>query len=187
VWCVEIGAYVDLLGFAPDRRRNRSRRDNDHINTERQEFTTQALGICPATAMLALLTKPASFSPASAARTFAAAAFTAASSVTSSTSGTKASPNSAASTLAIRCLVHAAEDTQAMRDQNLDDTPADAGGCSRDPDATPLGSWRVSLMANPAPHRSHRVRGAARPARPHSQGQKQMDHRSSPDRGRKRQ
>jgi hypothetical protein len=51
----------------------------------------------PATAIPALLTKPKSFSPASASPTRAAAKPTASSSVTSKTSGTNAGPNSAAS------------------------------------------------------------------------------------------
>ena len=81
----------------------------------------------PATAMPALLTRPASVSPPSAARTSRAAASTAASSVTSNNKGVKLAPNSLFKTLGIGLLAHAAEHPKSAIEQHFCGGPADAG------------------------------------------------------------
>ena len=84
--------------------------------------------------MPALLTRPNSVSPASAAATCFAPAATAASSVTSKISGVKFAPNSFVEPLSVSLLAHAAEDAESARDENLDAAPADAGGDAGDDD-----------------------------------------------------
>ena len=68
--------------------------------------------------MPALLTRPASVSPPSAARTSRAAANTAASSVTSNNSGAKLAPN-ALQAVGVGLLAHAAEDAKPAIEQQL--------------------------------------------------------------------